>query len=225
MGKGRSNYSFTINVTADIINQLINSYLSANDFKLENKNGETYYKSGDALLGYKGFSYSINGQTLNISAWLIGALGDFPIEQNSLNMLAMNYRNSLSTLFQQISNLNINQNNFMVNSVLANVNENIQTSNQEQQISNLDNNSQFTEKFQAETNKKQELMCEIGFWISIAGVFLAINGSTMGLFVYVIVFYFAYQGLKTRKKTKAKASIILAILSLVIVIFTLLSSY
>ena len=222
MSKGRSNYTFTINVSIETINQLINSYLSANGFLLETKNGESYYKAGDALIGYKGFSYSINGQNLNISAWLIGAFGDFPIEQNSLNMLAMNYRNSLSTLFEQITNLNVIQNEFVVNPSLNNQNE---TLSQSQMIKDISPNAQFTKTFQAETSKKQELMCEIGFWISIAGVFLALNGSMMGLFVYVIVFYFAYQGLKTKKKTKAKISIVLAILSLVIIMFSLLSSY
>lgn len=58
------------------------------------------------MLGYRGLTYSISGQTLNINAWLDGALGYFPLEQNNLNMMAMTYRISLNMLFQEINKLN-----------------------------------------------------------------------------------------------------------------------
>lgn len=54
------------------------------------------------MLGYKGLKYSINGQTLTIDAWLDGMLNDFSLENSGINVMAMNYRNSLNKLFQEV---------------------------------------------------------------------------------------------------------------------------
>ena len=105
MKKGKSTYTLQFRCDGNTIVQLMQSYISANGFTFTEKKGEQYFRAGDQMLGYRGLTYSISGQTITINAWLDGALGDFPLEQN-LNMLAMNYRNSLSTLFQEIENLN-----------------------------------------------------------------------------------------------------------------------
>ena len=60
MKKGRSNYSFQINCSPEEINTLIQSYLTNDKYKVETKNGETYYRFSDPMLGYRGFNYSIN---------------------------------------------------------------------------------------------------------------------------------------------------------------------
>lgn len=226
MKKGRSNYTFQLNLDSNTVNGLIQSYLSANDFKLESKNGENLYKAVDAIMGSKGFSYSFVGQTLNINVWLIGAFGDFPIEQKSHNMFAMNYRNSLNTLFQEISNLNNGENN------MSNENQSQQTNFNDNAVPNqnvnniqqpIQNNfNQFTQTFQAETDKKKEKMCEIGFWISILGLLASFGGVSYGLIVYIMDFYFASMGLKTKKRGKAIATIVLSITSIVITILTVM---
>lgn len=83
--------------------------------------------------------------------------------------------------------------------------------------------NQFAQNFQDETNKRKEKLCEIGFWISILGVLGALGGVAMGLLVYVMDFYFASQGLKTKKRGKAIATIVLSIISIVITILQLMS--
>lgn len=155
------------------------------------------------MMGYRGLTYSIQNQTITINAWLDGALGNFPLEQNSLNMMAMNYRNSLSSLFQEIENLN-------GGTTMNNTNQN--------QVNMQQPQNNFSQTFQNENQKKQETMCEIGFWISILGLISSFAGIVMGLFVYIMDFYFASQGLKTRKKGKAIATIVLSIISILIVI-------
>lgn len=84
------------------------------------------------------------------------------------------------------------------------------------------NDNNFSDTFNSETDKKKETSCEIGFWISIIGVLLAIFGVTFGVIIYILDFYFAAQGLKTRKRGKAIATIVLSIISIVIVIFQVL---
>lgn len=241
MNKGRSTYPVQFNTDSNTINNLMQSYLNAENFKIYEKKGEQYFRAGDQMMGYRGLKYSINGQTLTIEAWLDGALGNFPLEQNSMNIMAMNYRNSLNNLFQEISklnggNMNNNQMRFDPNTgqpINQNINNNgmkfdpqtgqpIQNNNQ--QVNQNNNINQFAQTFQNENEKKQEKMCEIGFWISILGLLCSFTGVAMGLLVYIMDFYFASQGLKTRKKGKAIATIVISILSIFIFIVYLISA-
>ena len=210
MKKGKSNYNLTFNSDSTLVNNIVQSYLKESGFNMYEKKGEKYYRAGDAMLGYKGFNYSINGNNLIIEAWLDGALGDFPLEQNSLNVMAMNYRNSLSTLFKEIeggntmnNNVNNGQMNFDPNTGQP-INQNIQqtTGDPVNQINTEQPQNNFSQTFQDENQKKQEKMCEIGFWLSILGLVCSFFGVAYGIFVYIIDFYFASQGLKTKKEVR-----------------------
>lgn len=214
MKKGRSTYTFQLNCDPNLINNLVQNYIQGNQYELQQKNGEQFYRAGDAMVqGYRYFKYSISGPTLTIYAWFKGAFGEIPIEQNSLNIMAMTYRNSLNVLFQEINKLNnggINKNN--------NMNFDPNTG----QPLNQNNVNQFTQTFQNETTKKQEKMCEVGFWLSLVGLLCSFLGVAYGIIVYILNFYFASQGLKTKKRGKAIATIVLSIISILVIIFQLL---
>lgn len=236
MKKGKSTYTLQFKCDGNTIEQLMQSYISANGFTFTEKKGEQYFRAGDQMLGYRGLTYSITDQTITINAWLDGALGDFPLEQNSLNMMAMNYRNSLSTLFQEIENLNGgNTMNNNVNNGQMNfdpntgqpLNQNVGQQPTGQPVNQMNiqqPQNNFSQTFKNENQKKQETMCEIGFWLSILGLLGSFAGIMMGLLVYVMDFYFASQGLKTRKRGKAIATIVLSIISILIVIIQLISA-
>lgn len=223
MKKGKSTYTLQFRCDGNTIEQLMQSYISVNGFTFIEKKGEQYFRAGDQIMGYRGLTYSISGQTITINAWLDGALGDFPLEQNSLNMMAMNYRNSLSTLFQEIENLNggnITNNNVNQNNGQLSLNPQTgQAINQQQPVQN-----QFSQSFKNENQKKQETMCEVGFWLSLFGLLCSFMGVAYGVIIYILNFYFASQGLKTRKRGKAIATIILSIVSILIIIFQLIST-
>ncbi len=249
MNKGRSTYTFQINYDPSVANDLLQAYIQGNKFVLQNKDGEQVYRAGDAMLeGYRYFNYFINGQTITVQAWFKGAFGDMPIEQNSLNMLAMNYRNSLGKLFQEIEKLNnggtnMNNNNGMnfdpntgqsLNQNMSNNNEMNLDPNTEQLLNQgyqqpmnqnygqpIQQNNQFVQSFQDETIKKQEKMCEWGFWLSIFGLLASFVGVAYGVIVYILNFYFASQGLKTRKRGKAIATIVMSIISIIIIVLQL----
>lgn len=218
MKKGRSTYTFQLNCDPSVANNLIQGYIQGNKYTLENKNGEQFYRAGDAMLeGYRYFNYSIVGQTLTIYAWFKGAFGEVPIEQNSLNMMAMNYRNSLGKLFQEIENLNnggMNMNNNNGMNFDPNTGQPINQNYQQP----MQQNNQFAQTFQDETTKKQEKMCEWGFWLSIIGLLASFVGVAYGVIIYILNFYFASQGLKTRKRGKAIATIVMSIISIIIII-------
>lgn len=234
MKKGKSTYTLQFMCDSNTVDQLMKNYISANGFVITEKKGEQYFRAGDQFMGYKGLTYSISGQTITINAWLDGALGDFPLEQNSHNMMAMNYRNSINTLFQEIQKLNntgVNMNNNMNfdpntgQPLNQNINNNQMNfdPNTGQPI-NQTNVNQFAQTFQEETTKKQEKMCEIGFWLALFGLLCSFMGVAYGVIIYILNFYFASQGLKTRKRKKAIATIVLSIISILVIIMQIASA-
>ena len=70
--------------------------------------------------------------------------------------------------------------------------------------------------------KRQETLCEIGFWLSIVGLILSFIGVTYVVIIYILNYYFASQGLKTSKKGKAIATIVLSSVSIVVIILEIL---
>jgi len=225
MKKGRSTYTVQLNCNPGIANDLIQSYIQGNNFVLQNKDGEQYYRAGNAMVeGYRYFNYSINEQTITLQAWFKGAFGERSIEQNSLNIPAMNYRNSLDKLFQEIEKLNNGGTNMNNNQGMNFDPYTGQPINQAYQQP-MQQNSQFAQTFQYETTKKQENMCEWGFWLSILGLLASFFGITYGVIIYILNFYFASQGLKTRKKGKAIATIVMSIISIVIIFFQIAIAY
>lgn len=113
----------------------------------------------------------------------------------------MEYNESLSKLFQD----------------LANVEPTVQN-----ETNNQNNASQFVQNFQDDVEKKKERRCEVVFWISIFSLILAFFGYVVAVIVYVCQFYYAILGLKTRKKGKAIATIILSAVSILILMLEVL---
>lgn len=222
MKKGKSTYILQFNCDSNTIEQLMQSFIAAKGFAFIDKKGEQYFRAGDQMMGYRGLTYSITGQTITINAWLDGALGDFPLEQNSFNIMATNYRNELSILFQEIEKLN--GGNTMNNNMNQNNNGMNYNSQTGQPINQNVNNQQFINTFNNENQKKQETMCEIGFWLSLFGLLCSFVGVAYGVIIYILNFYFASQGLKTRKRGKAIATIVLSIVSILIIVFQLVSA-
>ena len=229
MKKGRSSYKFQMKDNIDKAEQLVQSYISAKGFKQIEKKGEKFYRGGDIMVeGYRYFDYKISGDELTIYAWLRGALGDIGIEQGgiaSINMAIMNYRKSLTTLFNEIEKLNSRNSEENIQESNEEKNEDIVEDSKEEQINtnqvtdkSPNNSNDFAKTFEEETIQKQERLCEIGFWLSILGVVLALFGITYGVIIYILNFYFASQGLKTKKRGKAIATIVLSIISIFIII-------
>ena len=221
MKNGRSTYNLNFSCNPGLVNNVIQSYLQVNKYELQQKDNETYYRAGEPMIkGYKYFKYFINGGTVTIYAWFKGAFGEVPIEQGDLNINAMEYRNSLNTLFQEINNLNNQSNNNNNNNQMNNMNQNnMNQNNMNQNNMNQNNVNQFTQSFQNETIRKQEKMCEIGFWFSIFGLLISFIGISYGAILYAVNIYFGVQGLKTSKSGKAIATIILSILSFFMIVF------
>ncbi len=210
MNKGKTYYTFQFNVDPNLVNQMVMNWLLANQFQLTNKNGESFYLSKDMWYGKRGFQYSIVGNVLHIYAWTIG-IGNtyFMLDAGGVNnMASVSYKNLLSLLFSKMNELN------------ASVG--VQTVNNNNMYTQGPHISQFTQEFQDKANQQKERMCTIGFVLSIIGFLISLVGVAYGVIVYVLDFYFAAQGLKTRKRSMAIATICLSILSIAIIILQLI---
>ena len=230
MKKGRSSYSCQFNCEASLVDRLVQSYLNANNFIYETKNGESYFKSGNNLKGFKYFSYNISGQTLTVTAWFHSLFGDAQIEHNGLDIIAMEYQKSLAKLFEEVSKLhdNITPNNSLnnnstgyssVNQTDINKIPNSSTSQYTPNYYNMNtsNNAQdFSQTFNNQVSKKQETMAEFSFWFSLVGLFVSIFGYAFGFLINIIILALAYQGLDTKKGGKAKIAIVITIVSIII---------
>lgn len=210
MNKGKTYYTFQFNADPNLVNQMIMNWLLANQFQLTNKNGESFYLCKDMWYGKRAFQYSIVGNVLYIYAWTIG-IGNtyFMLDAGGVNnMASVSYKNLLSLLFSKINELNASVGSQTVN------NNNMYTQGP--------NIAQFTQEFQDKANQQKEKMCTIGFVLSIIGFLISLVGVAYGVIVYILDFYFAAQGLKTKKRGMAIATICLSILSIAIIILQLI---
>lgn len=239
MERGRSVYNFSLNCDVNKAMEIVQGYIIGNGFTLVNDNNESYYRAGDAMRGYRYFNYRLMGNNLEISAWLKGMTGEFSLEKGGISIPIMSYRNSINELLQAIASLNanttsatnINANNMENNSTTRQpIYQNYPNSNLNQATTSVvqnntgqpnysqNNSTQIAQDFQNANIKKQETLCEVGFWLSVFGIFCAFVGVYYGLILIMIIFFCAYQGLNTSKRSKAIASIVLSIISIVIMI-------
>lgn len=247
MQRGRSVYNFNLNCDVNKAMEVVQGYITENGFSLVNDKNESYYRAGDSMRGYRYFNYRFMGNNLEISAWLKGMTGEFSLENGGISIPIMTYRNSINELLQALANLNTNSNNtgnvpnanFMNNNVGNNTNTNQTVYQNPNNINNqpnqnytqnnsiqpnvTPNNNQFAQNFQNANIKKQETLCEVGFWLSVFGLFCSFFGVFYGIIVIIVIFYFAYQGLHTSKRSKAIASFVISIISIIIMLLQLIT--
>ena len=74
------------------------------------------------------------------------------------------------------------------------------------------------DNFKQEADKKKEKMAEISFWISILMLIAAFVGVSLSVLIAILNYYFAAQGLKSKKRGKAIAAIVITSVSIVVII-------
>lgn len=130
---------------------------------------------------------------------------------NAVNNNGVYNQNTGQPIYQNYPNNNSNQTTGVAqnNTIQPNYNQN--------------NSNQFAQNFQNANIKKQETLCEVGFWLSVIGLFCAFFEVYYGIISIIFIFYFAYQGLNTPKRSKAIASFALSIVSIIIMIVQLIA--
>ena len=125
--------------------------------------------------------------------------------------MPLNQGNNQQMNFDPNTGMPLNQN--MNNNMNYNQNMGNQYNYQQGNMANP-----FAQTFQNEQIMQKEKRCEIGFWLSIAGVFISLFGYSFGIIVYIFDFWCASQGMNTSKRGKAIATICISIVSIIILI-------
>lgn len=199
MNKGKSNYNFQSKVEAEKIRQVIEAWLTANGFAKQDKFGEEAYYMYDKLYGNRGFQYTMENDMVYISAWIIGKKDEaYSLEIGKKNEIWVNsYRDLLGRLFDKMNEVN---------------NGGVNGGTEQASITN---------SFTKENEAQKEKLCNIGFWISLLGLVASFLGVSVSVFIYIIGFYLAAQGLKTKQRKKAIFSIVILCLSILILIISI----
>jgi hypothetical protein len=219
MEKGKSEYVFQFACAPEQVDTLIQGWLQANQFSFQNKYGEDMYYYNDPWNGNRGFQYAINGNVLAIYAWTIGVGKQFyQIEKGFAGrMPAEAYKQVLSRLFTAINQLSTAAPMQQVAQTQAQ--QDVRPREPQPQVQMV---GQMVDNMNQEMDKKAETCCEIGFWLSLVGLLISVAGISYGAIVYILIFYLGSQGLNTRKRGKAIASIVMSALSIVISVAGLL---
>lgn len=187
-----SNYNLIINADPNMINNEIQKFLQFNNFTLV-QNGNFQYFNSIKQNTNVGFIYSINGNNVNISSWIIGIDGNkYNLENNS--PACIEYKNILNILFNELNKLQ-NPNGMINNNQNNNSNNNIQ---------NIEKN------------------VIAAFWISIVSLIIPFLGFSFWIITYIYNYYYGIVGLKTSKKGFAIATLILNSISLLFLILLML---
>lgn len=206
-------YQFNVNASEETVNQVFQSWLAANGFSFQPKEGANYYYFNDPMVkGKRSLEYYIHGAQVTIVAYLgtfekpkalEGFVGALPKQM---------YKDDLSSLFKALEQMNAYGVQQAAPDVAAPQGYAPQPMSQPVQ--------QVAQSFVAENEKKKETMVIIGFIMSIFVLLLSCFGAYAILLV-ILEFYFAIQGLKTKKKGLAIATIVLASLSIVFCLFAI----
>lgn len=205
----------------DIALKIINSFLQANNYKQRaSNNGTIYYEFSDAVvIGF--LEYEITDDKTTIYAYLRSEKKPMPLDNSFVGILIKNhYKSIIEPLLKSLANPNTEVIN--IQNEESNNKRDKAINNDVLRNENVENNAynQFVE----ENDKSKAKFSTIAFVISIIGLLLSFIGVTFGLIIVLFEYGFAIQGLKSSKKNLSIATIVLASITLLINISTLVSA-
>lgn len=201
MSQNKTVFQFQVNANMASVDNIIRSWLTAHQFKFEPKPNANYFAYNDPwIMGKRGFEYYINGNTVTILAYIGTYENPTELEGFVGSVGKQGYRNDLDPLFAEIKKL---ENGGMVNA---------QPTQAPAQNGSLNT-------FMEQNNKRQENIVIVGFILSLIGLLASCIGAVPGGILILIEFYCGCQGLKSGKKGLAIATIVLASISVLIMLF------
>lgn len=214
MANGKTNYQFPLNGDKQIIEQIIQNWLNANDFKFIQDNEGSFYRSGDAVfLGYRFFEYSFENNQINIFAYVGSPKNPRALKGIVGAIAIMSYKDTLESLIASLNVNNIQQN--------PSINQNQENQFDTQQ--QLQTNNSYND-FQQNADKKKNLCAKISFWVSIFLLLTSFLRISLSGIVIVVNYYLAVRGLKSNKRKKAIAALIMTSLSIIVLILSAIIS-
>lgn len=233
MNKGKTTYRFLILGDPQIANQIIMEWLKENQFVLKHQSGEDFYYHFGAWNGNRGFQYSINDNEVIIYAWTIGLGNQFHmLDSDAVNNRAgESYKEALRVLFHRINNANAYADVSTTDYKIPDASP-VPDMSQVHTIPHAENDYEeqpeynYRKNLEDETTAKNEKYGEFAFKLSIANLLLTLVGFSLSSLLVIITLYCAIKGLKTEKRKKAIAAIVISFIPmLVFIVFGILSYF
>ena len=225
MNMGRASYQLNINCDGAVVNQLIQSFLSTNKFKLVTKHGESYYRYSNMFEGEFCFKYNISQGIVRIEAWVRNAFGgEINLNQNgigSINTSVISYREKIGTLLSAIDKLNNNtsmNNGYNQNQGNNQINYDPNTGRPLNNNYVSSSNQTVLQNFSNNNAKSLSKTAKWGLFYAICGLLTGLfNGSYYHLSILIAIIGMAcgVRSLKSSNKGMAIACIIISAISIV----------
>ena len=224
MKKGKSIYQFPINVDPNLAHQAIMNWLGANSFDLKEKDGNHYYQYYDPVIGRRLFEFYIQTGMVTIKAYIGKYKKPYLLDDSFAGSVPKSaYKQSLDPLFRTLASYSapagaggIQPGPGMGQNAPYNIQPNAAQAFGGTSQPAAGNYEDFTNA----ANKNNEKFAIIGFVMSIIGLLLSFAGLMFGILLYVLEFYFAACGIKTKKKGFAIATFVLAGISVVVLVIS-----
>lgn len=224
MNMGRASYQLNINCDGAVVNQVIQSFLVANNFKLVTKHGESYYRYSNMFEGESCFKYNISQGVVMIEAWKRNGFGgEISLNQNgigNINTSIISYREKIGTLLAAIDKLNNNANmNNGYNQAQSNNQMNFDP-NTGQPLNNnyaSSSNQAVLQNFNNSNSKSLNKTAKWGLFYAIIALITSLTGGIdyFSALPAIIGITCGIRGLKSESKGLAIADIVLSALSIV----------
>lgn len=201
MSKEKTEYRFSVHAAPAVINQVIQNYLAANQYvQIPKPNANYYFFNDPWMKGKRSIEYYIHGTEVIVLAYmgtfekprgLEGFVGAIPKKS---------FRDDLEPLFVELHRIDM-----------------MGMAPQQGYIPPQNSANQFVEK----SRKTRENWTIAGFVIGLVGLLLSVFGITYGAIIIVLEFWCGFQGLQTKKKGLAIATIVLAGISVLLLILSI----
>lgn len=207
MSKEKTEYRFSVHAAPEVINQVIQNYLAANQYvQIPKPNANYYFFNDPWIKGKRSIEYYIHGTEVIVLAYmgtfekprgLEGFVGAVPKKS---------FRDDLEPLFVELHRID-----------MMGLAPQQGMPPQQGYIPPQNSANQFVEK----SRKTRENWTIAGFVISLVGLLLSFFGITYGAIIIVLEFWCGFQGLQTKKKGLAIATIVLAGISVLLLILSI----
>lgn len=235
MNYRKTRFRFQISENQERFSQVIMRYITIDGMKQFNIKQGVYYMN-DVVTGGQNLEYAFINNELVIRAWIGGWNRPMPLS-GKMNILLINaFRSKLTDLFTALQNegaiflgedevediaLYTPNTSGVVKVVkLQDMNPHQGTIIQMQSSNNMNMNTDALDDFKQKENNRKELLTKIGLGIAILNaLFLLTGNSILGGLGYIITISLGVQGLKTKCRKLAIATIAISAISGIIFLF------
>lgn len=220
MSAEKTKFEFVVNADPRLIDDTIRRYLAANQFQQQPKGTMNYFFFHDPIIkGKRSFEYMIQGNVVTIYAYLNTFEKPNGLDGMVGAAVKQGYKNDLQPLFEELKRLEAQPANGAVPP------QNVGMPSGATSYGNMPPQNAGVDVFVEENNKKKEKGTIIAFVMAIIGLLMSCAGMSYGVILLILEFYLAIQGLQTKKKGLAIATIVIAIISLLFLGFQIVASF